>query len=331
MKPIKALFIFGILISIAFGSLANNFKGVGYIDTLGYKNCILLKNATTTVVIEPNCGGRVLVYALNQKNVIYTDRSQDGFIYNPAKPNDQPKHITGGRFDLGPSLQKPSTVTTWLGKYNVEITDDYKVTLSSQIDSAEKYQMIRVFKLSPFNSELKITQDIINHDTKPKSFNYWSRTFATGKGIAIVPVRDNNRFPKKYITYDPGRKANLIPEQEPNVNIDGNLVVIKDTPKQPKFVFDSDKEWLAYITTNNILFLKEYRYYPSKIYGEATGASISVWYNGDEMVELEPIGPVEKIYPGQSISFTEKWSLYPYKMPIERNINPREIERFLKY
>ena len=34
------------------------------------------------------------------------------------------------------------------------------------------------------------------------------------------------------------------------------------------------------------------------------------------MCELEPIGPMERILPGESASFTEDWWLVPYKFPI---------------
>jgi hypothetical protein len=40
-----------------------------------------------------------------------------------------------------------------------------------------------------------------------------------------------------------------------------------------------------------------------------------MWYNKDQMCELEPFGPKEILAPGESSSFTEDWWLVPHQFP----------------
>ena len=49
----------------------------------------------------------------------------------------------------------------------------------------------------------------------------------------------------------------------------------------------------------------------------AAALTISVWYPKKEMVELEPIGPRERLKPGEKSSFTETWYLVPQAFPGE--------------
>ena len=71
---------------------------------------------------------------------------------------------------------------------------------------------------------------------------------------------------------------------------------------------------------NDLAFIKTYKTYPNRLYGEIAGLTLSIWYPKKEWVpacELEPIGPMEEIKPGQKASFTENWYLidnpYPKK------------------
>ena len=51
--------------------------------------------------------------------------------------------------------------------------------------------------------------------------------------------------------------------------------------------------------------------------GLSAGLTLSVWYPPDKVIELEPIGPRERLAPGASASFTEDWWLLPHPFPKE--------------
>jgi len=97
---------------------------------------------------------------------------------------------------------------------------------------------------------------------------------------------------------------------------DGFLEVLAP-PRKPKLGFDSYAGWLAYAMPNNTVFVKRFATYPDRVYNEAAGLTVSVWYPPSKMIELEPIGPRERLEPGESASFTEDWWLLPHPFPKE--------------
>jgi hypothetical protein len=70
---------------------------------------------------------------------------------------------------------------------------------------------------------------------------------------------------------------------------------------------------------NDLMFIKRFPTWPHRAYGEIAALTISIWYFEDRMCELEPIGPLERIEPGQTASFTETWWLLRYPFPKRRN------------
>jgi hypothetical protein len=63
------------------------------------------------------------------------------------------------------------------------------------------------------------------------------------------------------------------------------------------------------------VFVKRFATYPDRVYNEAAGLTLSVWSPRGPQIELEPIGPRERLKPGESASFTEDWWLLPHPFP----------------
>jgi hypothetical protein len=116
--------------------------------------------------------------------------------------------------------------------------------------------------------------------------------------------------------YEEGGVINAKPE-DPNIRLKDNALEIHPTPRKPKLGFDSYAGEIIYLAPNDLMFLKRFRTFPDRVYNEAAGLTISVWYPDREMVELEPIGPRKRLAPGESASFTEEWWLAPYAFPTE--------------
>lgn len=319
------------LVFFSFSAVFSSTEGSRFITSHGYDNCIELSNGVCRVVLEPNCGGRVLVYEIEGKNVLYIDPRQNGLMPPPeewsAIPGVDP---CAGRFCIGPEKIFQTPKLFWLGKWNAKITGKYSGRLTSKVDEKEGLQLVRDFQLDPKTSKLKITQTIKNLGIKPKKLCFWSRTLATGGGICIVPLSNPNRFPKGYIDYANGNIMRYIPELEKNIEVVDSFLFIKGPTKLAKFVFDSDKGWMGYITRDNMLFVKTYEYKSTYEYGEMAAVPLSIWYKEDKMAELEPIGPWEWIAPKGESSFSEIWHLFPYKYPVNKEVDVININHKVK-
>ena len=326
LKQISTCFIlFLVLVFLSEDAYTKNEKAnTNFIDYVGYSNCIKLENKNTRVILGPHCGGRILEYSWKNKNAIYLDPAHDGWMYHADKPEIDP---SGGRFDIGPENIIPKHSKLWLGKWKAEIIDSHSARLISLEDDVTGTQLTREFQLDKLSSRLTCKQIIKNVSNETKTFCHWGRTFAVGGGICVIPLTQNSRFPKKYIMYGPGPVMNYQPN-DPNVRVRDGMLEIIGTPKRPKLGMDTYTNWFCYLMKNDLMFIKCYPTYPNRVYNEMAALTISIWYYKDKVCELEPIGPMENISPGQSVSFTEEWRIIPYKFPDQRTkVNLEKVKQ----
>lgn len=300
-----------------------------FVDYFGYDHCIRLENENTKVILTPQCGGRVLEYSWNGENSIYLDPSQRGWVYRPNNPVIDP---CGGRFDIGPEMTIPPHPDLWYGEWRGEITDQRAARLISVSDKPTGTQLIREFELGEHDSKLVCTQTIRNVSDETKTWCHWGRTLVKGGGMCVIPLSENSHFPNKYVMYGrcdslPGRLLICHPE-DPQVKVQNNYLIVTGTPRFPKLGIDSYAGWFSYLLRNNLMFVKHFPAYSERIYNEITAFTIAIWYFKDTICELEPLGPMENIAPGKSVTFVEEWSLLPFDFP-QRNedINTEEIAR----
>lgn len=291
----------------------------------GYDDCIQLSNNHVRVTLCPAAGGRVLEYSRDGKNVLYLPKGNEGWRYKPGETGTRAS-MDAGRFDIGPEKVVKRGPLLWMGEWQGEVTGDRLAKLTSQVDPMSGVQLTRTFHLAKDSSHLTCTQTIHNVSKKPVSLCHWSRTFAVGGGIAVVPRSPNGRFPNGYVMYTDGRNIGIQPE-DPNILVTESDVIVKAAPKFPKLGFDSMTGRLAYFAPTDQLFVKQFRTYPDRAYNEVAGLTISIWYPKNRMntVELEPIGPAENLAPGESGSFTEEWWLFEHAFPKSGDANLKEL------
>jgi hypothetical protein len=180
-------------------------------------------------------------------------------------------------------------------------------------------QVVRTFTLADKGSHLSCKQTLINIGSETKRHNHWSRTFGGGGGIVVIPLSEWSRYENHYVMFEPENRINLAPENEA-ISIQENCLVITGAPEYPKLGLDSMEGWFSYLMPNDLLFVKKYPVFPDKLYGERVPMTISIWYVENyrdtlTTTELEPIGPLETIAPGERVSFTEEWYLGDYEFP----------------
>jgi hypothetical protein len=230
----------------------------------------------------------------------------------------QPPAASAGRFDYGPELTTIPHPSLWSGEWTGEVTGKTSARLTSPRDENAGIQLIRDFELKADESGAKhllCRQTIHNISQEIRDVCHWGRSFSPGGGICLIPLGDQpSRFPAKYAMYEDSAIINVRNTDEQIRERYGFLEILAP-PRKPKLGFDTMAGWFAYLMPNNTLFVKRFATYPDRIYNEAAGLTMSVWYPPNTRIELEPIGPRERLQPGQSASFVEDWSLLPFPYP----------------
>jgi hypothetical protein len=294
----------------------------------GYQKAVELTRDNARAVLCPEVGGRVLEFSVGGKNAMWLDPAEAQ--WQPSKP----RQASAGRIDIGPEMTTPRHEKLWSGEWTAEITGESSARLTSQRDEATGVQLVRDFELAskapttgrgsndfkaPTSGRgpcLLVKQTIINISSEPREYCHWGRSFSPGGGICLIPLAGKSRFPSKYALYEDGGIIN-VKATDPNIRERDGFLEILAPPRKPKLGFDSYAGWLAYLMPDGTLFIKRFATYPDRVYNEAAGLTISVWYPPGDRIELEPIGPRERLQPGQSASFTEEWSLASFSYPKE--------------
>ncbi|MDB5339585.1 MAG: estB 1 [Planctomycetaceae bacterium] len=282
----------------------------------GYTKAIELARGSTRVVLCPQVGGRVLEFSVDGQDAMFLDPAEK--TWQPG----QPVNATAGRFDYGPELTVIPHPTLWSGEWTGDITGPHVAKLTSPKDAAAGIQLVRNFHLAgsgklgssaPFH--LVCSQTILNIGKEVREVCHWGRSFSPSGGICVIPLGDRpSRFPSKYAMYEESAIINVRNTDDKIRERDGFLEILSP-PRKPKLGFDVTGGWLGYVMPNNMLFVKKFATYPDRVYNEAAGLTLSVWYPTGPRIELEPIGPRERLQPGESASFTEDWWLFPFPYP----------------
>lgn len=281
----------------------------------GYTQAVELTHGSTRVVLGPETGGRVLEYVVAGRNLLYLDDRE------PAWKPGMPPQSSAGRFDFGPELVVPRHTAIWSGPWTAEITGPHSARLVSVRDAESGVQLIRDFSLIEeadrqwSGAVLVCRQVLMNTGTSVVEYCHWGRSFHPQPGICVIPLGDRpSRFPSKYVMYE--EDGGINPKAaDPQIRERDGVLEILGPPRRPKLGFDSYAGWLAFAMPDNRLFVKRFPADPDRVYNEAAGLTISVWYPQGKMVELEPIGPRERLVPGAVAEFTETWSVAELPFP----------------
>ncbi len=276
----------------------------------GYTKAVELKLGKTRVILCPQVGGRVLEFSVDGTNAMYLDEAEKQWKQGKAVP------VTAGRFDYGPELTVVPHPKAWAGEWSAEITKTNTVKLTSPREDAG-IQVVREFRLVPHAGSvgLSCVQTLTNVGKETREVCHWGRSFSPGGGICVVPLGDRpSRFPSRYAMYEDSAIINVKATDENIRQRDGFLEILAP-PRKPKLGFDAYAGWLAYAMPGDVVFVKAFPTFPDRVYNEAAGLTLSVWYPTGPRIELEPIGPRERLKPGKSASFTEDWWLLTHPFP----------------
>ncbi len=300
--------------------MATKTQAAEVIEYHGYREAIELKRGATRVVLCPEIGGRVLEFSIDGKNALYLDEKDTG-----SQATQKPV-TSAGRFDYGPELTVRPHPAIWSGSWSAAITGPASVRLTSADDKSAGVRLVREFTLGEGpTAHLSCTQTIENISDAPIDVCHWGRSFSPGGGVCIVPLGDRpSRFPSKYAMYEESAVINVRATDPNIVERDGMLVIVAP-PRKPKLGFDSQAGWLAYSMPGDLLFVKRFATYPDRVYNEAAGLTLSVWYPEGPRIELEPIGPRECLSPGERAVFTEGWYLTTF--PFEKSAEKIDLKR----
>ena len=234
--------------------------------------------------VDASFGGHISAFEIDGINILYPSQNAADYLWGST---------------LWPSPQSvwgwpPSTILD-SEAYVAEIAGN-KIRMISAKDNSSKLVFEKIFYANPADTSVTIDYIIKNEGTSNYQVAAWEVSRVYSGGLTFFPMGEGN------VT---GSFAGQTIEMNEIIWYEHE----SNDPAANKFFSDGADGWLAHITENNVLFIKQWEdvAYTGKAPGEA---EIELWYQGnDSYIELENQSSYESIPVGGSLNYSLKWFL----------------------
>jgi len=285
------------------------------------------------MTVVGDVGARIMEYGPAGRNIFWQDLA---FFGATLRQKGAFSHPGGSQFDLldehGNGISEKET-DFWIGQYDVKVETSTRLTAASPIGANTGLQIVRDIEADPVTGEATVRQTVFNRSKQRRKVSVWDRTWTMGPCLLAVPVETNAVLPEGwgFLSLKDGKwgakPASGNPEAARQFQYKDGLLVIEPAGKTCQILMRSAKGWFAY-ASGDLMYLKQYAIgpgeYPWKNFPASVWVSEQGWKKVGLMAEMEPMGPLHDLEPGQSCSFQEKWRLIKLKSSVEN------VEQFRK-
>jgi hypothetical protein len=157
--------------------------------------------------------------------------------------------------------------------------------------------------------EIWLTHRLVNRNPWTVEFAPWALSVMAPGGRAIFPQEKFIPHTEYLLPARPLVMWHYTNMADPRWIWGTKYIQLRQDPKTPapqKIGFLNTKGWAAY-SLGNDLFIKRYAYDQSATYADL-GCNTETFTN-DDMLEVETLGPMTKLAPGDSVEHVEIWTL----------------------
>jgi hypothetical protein len=283
------------------------------VEYRGWKNNLRLANDRFEAIVTLDVGPRVIAYReIGGFNVM---KNYDEMM---GKSGESEWQIRGGhRFWLAP---EDLTRTYYADNNPVS----YKATgpCAAQFTPPEEklygVQKVMEVRLAEKGSRIDVTLTVTNTGQVPTTLAPWGPTVMAPGGVEVIPIAPKYNHPghpsraKNPFDFAPNQSYVVWPYTDftdSRWHFGKNYLFLRqDATKGPsKIGLAHPVPWVAYVN-NGTMFVKRFIRQDWATYPD-TGTSYQTFSNED-MLEMETVGILCTLIPGQSATLTESWELY---------------------
>jgi hypothetical protein len=273
------------------------------IEFLGWPNCYRLDNEQIQLVVTTDVGPRIIFCALKDGQNLFKVFEQDA-----GKTGAAEWHNYGGhRFWHAPE-EKPRTYFPDNHPVSLEVHEDF-IRLIQPEEPTTRIQKELDLALDEGHPEAMVTHRLRNRGAWSVELAPWGLSVMDGGGVAVLPLppRGSHRdflLPSNTLAlwpYTDLADARWISGKE-------FLMLRQDAQAEypQKIGIHTPRSWGAYVN-HGVLFLKQVDYVNGATYPDLN-SNFEVFTNS-AMLELESLGPLTSLAPGETVEHTERWAL----------------------
>lgn len=282
--------------------------GAVKIEKTNYFNqpdCYKLSNGTAEVIVTTAIGPRIISYRLADGANILSEIGPNAVV----KTELGDWRPWGGHRLWHAPESMPRSYVPDNDPISAEIVgnDSVQVTRMEEVTGIEKEMLI---KLDAKDTRVTITHKLTNKGLWPVELAPWGLTIMKGGGVTIFPN-------EPYISHDdkltPARPLvvwHYTDLSDPRWKFGKKYTRLQCDPKLTycqKIGAANKQGWAAYLL-DQTLFVKQFPYVDGAEYPDY-GCNFETYTDGNFM-EIESLGPLVKLEPGQSAIHIEHWFLF---------------------
>ena len=275
------------------------------IDYKGWPNSYRISNGTVEAVVTGDVGPRVIRYGFIGGQNLF--KEFDGQIGRSGEAEWQPRG--GHRLWFGPE-DRIKTYAPDNGPVRIAVNGG-AIEATGAVEPSTGLEKKIALRMAASGTAVELVHRLRNAGGEPFRLAPWSLTMVApgGAGIHGLPARGDytgNLLPTGPLVL--WAYTNLA---DPRWTLLENYIVLRQDPNNAnpqKLGTYQEHTWGAYLL-NGELFVKRYEAVAPPAAYPDFGCTFETFTNAD-ILELETLGPLTTLAPGQSVSHTERWTAH---------------------
>jgi hypothetical protein len=281
----------------------------------GWKNNLKLSNGAVELVITLDIGPRIISYSYAGGRNVFKE-----FDEQIGKSGEKEWMIRGGHRLWHAPEDAVRTYATDNGPVKWEKLGESSVRLVQPVESMTGIQKEMDVRMDDQGTGVTVTHRLRNTSLWDVELAPWALSVMAPGGAAIIPLPEKIAHPG---SLEPGEKPdyrgfvanqNLIlwpftDLADPRFRWGTSYITLThdSAAKKPVKLGVAHKTgWIGYLN-NGLMFIKGFEYRPGAHYTDG-GSNFETFTNKD-FLEVETLGPLQRIAPGAAIEHVEKWWL----------------------
>lgn len=268
----------------------------------GWANNIALNNGHAELIVTTEVGPRIISFKTPRgQNVLKNYSEQMG-----TSGESEWKIRGGHRLWIAPEGEISYALDNSPVKH--EVTGN-TVRLENDPIAPWGIRKVLTISLAENSSEVTIHHKIINESDTEVELASWALSVMAPGGLEIIPLPALGEHPRDLL---PNRLIVPWPYTDmtdPRWRFGWKFITLRQTQDggPTKLGLAHREKWVAYLNGDS-LFVKTFDYVEGATYPDF-GCNFETFTN-TEMLEVESLGPLRKLKPGESTDHVEKWYLF---------------------
>jgi hypothetical protein len=269
----------------------------------GWPNNLRLRNDHAELIITLDVGPRVISYRTTRGENAFKNFADQLGATGEAEWNSRGGH----RFWLAPE----DPILSYLPDNDPvqhRVISEHSVQVENAATDQLPIRKILTISLGPGSTCVTATHRAENHGETAWSTATWGLSVMRPGGIEIIPLPPLGEHPRDLL---PNRRMTLwafTDMTDARWRWGRKFITLRQDNAGPtKLGLEHREKWIAY-HRDDLLFVKTIEYSDDAVYPDF-GCNFETFTN-EEMLEVEALGPLVQLAPGEATEHTEQWHLF---------------------